>query len=155
VGCPLDNDTVRAGLFNLSLHHGREHLIRAVFEGIAFNTRWAMETLEKLYKPVTVLNAIGGGAKSEVWCQILADVTNRDINQVENPQEAGARGVALLASFSLGYIDSYEAIKTHIKVRKTFKPDSQNRAIYDRLFTEFKNIYKQNKSWYKRMNRPE
>ena len=52
---PLDDDTVRAGLFNVGLNHSREHIIRAVFEGIAFNTRWAMETIENLYQPVREL----------------------------------------------------------------------------------------------------
>ena len=151
--CPLDNTYVRAGLFNLSLHHKRDHIIRAVFEGIAFNTRWAMETLEKLYAKVTHLNAIGGGAKSDTWCQILADVTDREINQITDPQETNARGVALLAAMTLGYIESYHDIRNYIKIKKTFTPDPRNRDIYDRLFREFKNIYRQNKSWYKRMNR--
>ena len=69
--CPLDDALVRAGLFNIGLNHSREHLVRAVFEGIAFNTRWALETLENLYSKVEHVNIIGGGAKSDVWCQIM------------------------------------------------------------------------------------
>ena len=64
--CPLDDDHVRAGLFNVGLNHSREHIVRAVLEGIAFNTRWAMETLENLYEKVDQLNIIGGGAKSDL-----------------------------------------------------------------------------------------
>ena len=151
--CPLDDDHVRAGLFNVGLNHSREHLIRAVLEGIAFNTRWAMESLENLYSKVDQLNIVGGGAKSDVWCQIFADITNRVINQVENPHHAGAKGIALLASKSLGYIDSFDDIKKYIKIKRSFYPNPDNRELYDRLFKEFKNIYKQNKSWYARMNR--
>ena len=151
--CPLDDDYVRAGLFNVGLNHSREHIIRAVFEGIAFNTRWAMETLEHLYSQVSELNIIGGGAKSDVWCQIMADVTDRKINRVANPQNAGAKGVALLASMTLGYIASFSDIKKYIQIDRSFSPNPQNRKLYDRLFGEFKNIYKQNKKWYKRMNR--
>ena len=151
--CPIDDDYVRAGLFNVGLNHSREHLVRALFEGIAFNTRWAMETLESLYKPVEQLNIVGGGAKSDVWCQIISDVTNRRINRVANPQQAGARGVALLASMSLGYVDSFFDIKRLIKIDRVFTPNPGNRALYDRLFREFKNIYRQNKKWYRRMNR--
>jgi len=150
--CPLDDDFVRAGLFNIGLNHSREHIIRAVFEGIAFNTRWAMETLEKLYSKVDQLNIIGGGAKSNIWCQIMADITNRKINRVKDPQQAGAKGMALLASMTLGYIDSFEDIKNYIKIDRSFYPNPENRKLYDRLFKEFKNIYKQNKKWYKRMN---
>lgn len=150
--CPLDDDYVRAGLYNIGLNHSREHIIRAVFEGIAFNTRWAMETLENLYSKVDQLNIIGGGAKSDVWTQIMADVTNKKINRVKDPQQAGAKGMALLASMTLGYLKSLEDIKNHIKIDRSFLPNPDNRKLYDDLFKEFKNIYKQNKKWYKRMN---
>lgn len=150
---PLDDDYVRSGLYNLSLDHTREHLVRAVFEGIAFNTRWAMETLENLYSEVDHLNIIGGGAKSDIWCQIFADILNRKINRVSEPQQAGARGIALLASMTLGYIGSFTDIKNYIKIDKTFLPNPWNRKLYDNLFEEFKNVYKQNKYWYKRMNK--
>ncbi len=151
--CPLDDDNVRGSLVNLSLNHSREHLIRAVLEGIAFNTRWAMETLEKLYQPVDQLNIIGGGATSDIWCRIFADITNRRINQVSDAQQAGAKGIALLASMTLGYIPSYPDIKKYIKIKKSFTPNPENRKLYDGLFIEFKNFYKQNKKWYARMNK--
>jgi xylulokinase len=150
--CPLDDEYVRGGLFNIGLNHSREHMIRAVFEGIALNTRWAMETIEKLYARVSDLNIIGGGAQSSVWCQIFADITNRKIHRTVNPQQAGARGVALLASVALGYLPSFDDIKNQVKIDRTFLPDPVYRKLYDGLFREFKNIYKQNKRWYKRMN---
>jgi xylulokinase len=151
--CPLDDNFVRAGLFNIGLNHSREHIIRAVFEGIAFNTRWAMETLENLYAPVSELKIIGGGAQSPVWCQIFSDITNRTIHRTLDPQQAGARGVALIASVALGFIPSFDAIKNHIKIDKTFSPNSELRNSYDTRFKEFKNLYRQNKKWYRRMNR--
>lgn len=150
--CPIDDRNVRAGLFNLGLNHQREHLIRAVLEGIAMNLRWAMETIENLYHPVEELNIIGGGAKSDIWCQIIADVTNRRIHQPVDPEQGNARGVALLASLSLGHIPSFEAIGDHITIQQSFTPNPGNRRLYDRLFGEFKNLYKQNKKWYGRMN---
>ncbi len=150
--CPIDDHNVRAGLFNLSLQHGREHLIRAVLEGIAFNLRWGLEVLEKLYQPVDRLHIIGGGAKSDIWCQIIADITNRTICQADNPQQANARGAAMLASLSLGHIKSFEAISEHIVIRQRYTPDPKNRQLYDHLFREFKKLYRQNKSWYARMN---
>ncbi|MBM4171923.1 MAG: xylulose kinase [Ignavibacteria bacterium] len=150
---PLDDDYVRAGLYNLSLDHTREHLVRAVFEGIAFNTRWAMDTLENLYSKVDELSIVGGGARSDIWCQIFADILNRKINRVSDPQQAGARGIALLASMTLGYIKSFSDIKKYIKIDRTFNPNPQNRLLYDNLFKEYKNIYKNNKRWYKRMNK--
>lgn len=150
---PIDDSHVRAGLYNLSLEHSREHLIRAVLEGIAFNTRWAMETMENLYSPITELNMIGGGAKSPLWCQIMADVTNRVIHQVADPQHAGAKGIALVASVALGHIPSFSDIKKYIRINETYRPNSVHRNLFDNMFREFKNIYRQNKQWYRRMNR--
>ncbi len=151
--CPLDDDYIRAGLFNIGLNHSRQHIVRAIFEGVAFNTRWAMETLENLYSRVPQLNIIGGGARSDIWCQIIADVTNRIINRMADPQQAGARGIALLASMTLGYIDSFHHIKRYIKIDRRFTPNPHNRRLYDKLFKEFKNLYRQNKKWYARMNK--
>jgi xylulokinase len=111
-----------------------------------------METLENLYSKVKCLNIIGGGATSNIWCQIMADITNREIKQVADSQQAGAKGIALLASMTLGYIDSLEDIKKYIKIKQSFFPNQENRELYDKMFIEFKNIYKQNKKWYKRMN---
>lgn len=149
---PLDDDYIRAGLYNMNLKTNRSDIIRAVLEGVAMNTRWAMNTLEKLYYPVKKLNIVGGGAKSEIWCQIMADVLNREINQIEDPQYAGARGMALLASKSLGFIDTYDQIKEYIRIRKTFSPNPENRDLYDTLFKKFKQIYKNNHKWYKDIN---
>ena len=149
---PLDDSFVRAGLYNLGLNHTRQHIIRAVLEGIAFNTRWAMETLERLYSSVSEVHMIGGGAKSPLWCQIMADITNKVIHQVSEPHLAGAKGMALLASMALGFIPSFDDIKKHIRIQQSYTPNPANRKLYDRLFKEFKNVYKQNKAWYRRMN---
>ena len=68
----------------------------------------------------------------------MADITNRTINQVERPQLAGAKGIALLASMALGYIPSFEDIKKHVKIENRFVPNPQNRKLYDDRFREFK-----------------
>ncbi len=150
--CPLNDDTLRGGLYNIGLNHTRDHIIRAVFEGIAMNARWALETMEDLYQKVDELNFVGGGAMSETWCQIMADVTNRIIHQVSDPQQAAGKGVALLASYALGYIKTFEEIGTYVRIKNTFYPNPANRALYDRQFQAFKALYKQNRRWYARMN---
>jgi len=150
--CPLDDDHVRGGLINLSLDHDRRHILRAVFEGVAFNARWALETVEKLYSPVDWLAIIGGGAKSNVWCQIYADVMNKTIRRVAVPQEAGALGAAIIAKMAIGEIENIEEVKDCCQYDKEFYPNPDNRKLYDFLFKEFKKLYKQNRKWFKRMN---
>ena len=150
--CPLDDDHVRGGLVNVSLDHDRRHLLRAIFEGVAFNARWALQTVEKLYSPVDWLAIIGGGAKSDVWCQIYADIMNRKIRRVANPQEAGALGSAMIAKIALGEISGLEDLKKYYQYDKEFLPNPEHRELYDILYKEFQSLYKQNKKWFKRMN---
>jgi xylulokinase len=150
--CPLDDDNVRGGLFNVGLDHDRRHLLRAVFEGVAFNTRWALETVENLYNKVDCLAIIGGGAQSDIWCQIFADITNRQINRVQNPQEAGAIGAAMLAWRALGQLATMEDIKKTVIVDKSFNPNKELVDFYNQRFEEFKELYKNNEKWYARVN---
>ncbi|MFX1339593.1 MAG: FGGY-family carbohydrate kinase, partial [Promethearchaeota archaeon] len=151
---------------NISLNTTREHLIRAVFEGVAYNVRWLFFYVEQFIKKwvkkerpgmkktdfiMPEINIIGGGANSNVWCQIFADVLNRKIKQVENPIQANARGAAFIASVGLGYID-WEHIPKHVKISNVFTPNPENRQLYDKLYAEYLNIYKLMKKWYKRLN---
>jgi xylulokinase len=98
------------------------------------------------------LNIIGGGAQSDVWCQIYADVLNRTIRRVYQPLQANARGAAFIAAVGLGYITANDIPKL-IKISKVFKPNSRNRQTYDELYGEFLNVYKANKTMYQRLNR--
>ncbi|RDE12182.1 MAG: xylulose kinase [Candidatus Thorarchaeota archaeon] len=149
---PVEDRNLRGAFNNLSLETDRGQLIRAVFEGIAYNSRWLLGVIEAFIKrPMDPLNMIGGGAQSDIWCQIYADVLGRTIQQVENPVQANARGAAFIAAVGLGYA-KIEDIPKLTKISKTFKPNPKNRRIYDVLYGEFLNIYKTNKLLYRRLN---
>lgn len=127
-------------------------MIRAVMEGVAYNTRWSLKYVERFIKQeLTPINFIGGGAQSDVWCQIFADVLNREIRQVENPRQANARGAAFIASVGLGYI-TFDDIAGLTRYRRTYRPNPENRKIYDELYDVFIQLYKRNKSLYRRLN---
>ncbi|NVM54389.1 MAG: xylulose kinase [Candidatus Helarchaeota archaeon] len=150
---PIEDHTVRAGLLNISLTTTRSDLIRAIYEGVAYNSRWVLMYLEKFCgRKLEPISMIGGGAKSNIWCQIYADVLNRTIRQVKDPIQANARGAAFIASVGLGYI-TFEDIPKYITYTKSYTPNPENRQIYDELFEEFLNIYKNNKKMYQRLNR--
>jgi xylulokinase len=149
---PVDDKTVRAGLYNLSLHNTREDIIRAFLEGIALNTRWLMNPVRKfLGRDVNRINIAGGGAQSDVWCQIFADVLNVEIKQVAEPMYANARGAAWIAAVGLGRIQFGDVPKL-VKIKQTYHPRSENRRLYDEQFEMFTQIYKQMAPIYKRMN---
>ena len=150
---PIEDHAVRGGFFNMSLRTERSHMIRAVFEGVAYNSRWLLGAVEKFNgRPMEKINMIGGGARSDLWCQIMADVTGREIRQVKDPVQANARGAAFLASVALGY-HTFHELSDVIQIQRTFTPNPDNRSIYDELFAEFQNLYKANKKIYARLNR--
>jgi xylulokinase len=123
-----------------------------VFEGVAYNTRWLLGCVERFTgRRFEWLNMIGGGAKSDIWCQIFADVLDRPIRQVKDSIQANTRGAALLAAVSLGKC-TFADIPTHVEIAKTYQPHAAHRATYDRLFKEFVNLYRRNQSLYARLN---
>jgi xylulokinase len=83
---PVEDRFARAAIVNLSLENNREDIIRAFLEGVAFNTRWLQAPAEKfLGRKLSALNIVGGGARSNVWCQILADVIDYQAVYRPNP----------------------------------------------------------------------
>lgn len=149
---PVEDHTVRGGFFNVSLSTTKDHLIRAAFEGVAYNSRWVMECVESFIKRrMDSLNIIGGGAQSDIWCQIYADVFKRTIRRVKDPIQANARGAALLAAVALGYI-TFNDIPKIIQFSGTFQPIPENTRIYDQLYKEFLQIYKKNRKIFSRLN---
>ncbi len=150
---PMDDHTTRGGFYNMSLKTTREHMVRAVFEGVAFNTRLLLGAVEHFMgDKIPAINIIGGGAKSDVWCQIFADILDRPIRQVEDPIHANARGAAFVAALGLGWRTVDELSKS-TPVSQTFEPTQAHREQYDRLFGTFQNIYSANKTIYKRLNK--
>ena len=150
---PVDDHAIRGGFYNLSLQSTRADMIRSVYEGVAYNSRWLLKYVEKFAgKKFDSINVIGGGAKSSLWCQILADVLNRKINQVNEPRHANARGAAALAIVALGY-GTFEDIAKKTSIDKTYLPNLENRKIYDELFKEYLNIYSKNNKMYARLNK--
>jgi xylulokinase len=149
---PVDDHRLRGGWHDLSLQTTRADLVRAVLEGVAYNSRWLLEVVEKFTgRPFPGLNFIGGGAQSRLWCRIMADVLDRPIHQVEHPIRANARGAAALAALGLRRATLTDVARS-VRVVETFDPDRANRAVYDELFREFRAIHKQTKGIYARLH---
>jgi xylulokinase len=149
---PVEDRSVRASLVNISLETSREDIIRAFLEGVALNTRWLLGPAEKfLGRKLPALNMVGGGARSDVWCQIMADVLDLTIRQVRDPILVNARGAALIAAAGLGLL-SFDAIPRQTEIAATYTPTPAHRAVYDRCFSEFVRYYRQTKGIYRRLN---
>ena len=100
---PIDDRRARGGFHNVSLDSTRADLARAVLEGVALNLRWLLGGAEKFagtrFDPIRVL---GGGARMDLWCQVLADVCDRTLERVAEPLVGGLRGCGLYVGLALG-----------------------------------------------------
>jgi xylulokinase len=153
---PVDDATLRGGWLNLSLRTRREDLARAVFEGIAYNTRWMLDAVEHFTgrtgpEGLGPIRFIGGGAASRLWCQTLADILRRPIWQVAQPSAANARGAALLASIAIGAV-TWAQIPDLVQVDERFAPDDTHKHAYEQAYAAFRSLYRKNRSIYARLN---
>ncbi|MDR2266341.1 MAG: FGGY-family carbohydrate kinase [Christensenellaceae bacterium] len=140
--CPVSSTTTRATLFNISEEHTREHLMRAVYEGIGYNLKWILDNFKKDYKlGCKSFRIIGGGALDAAWMQIIADITGVEFGVLENPRSAGALGGAIIALIGLGHLKSFSDAYSFTKVAKTYIPNSANHDIYMKMFNSYKNVY--------------
>lgn len=150
---PVDDHTIRGGWHHLSMRNDRADMVRAVLEGVAMNSRWLLDAVERFTgRPFPWLNVVGGGGVSAEWAQIHADVLDRPIRRVEHPLRANARGAALLAGVALGRVDVDE-LGDKVRVVEVHEPNASNRATYDRNYRAFRSIYQQNKGIHRRLAR--
>lgn len=150
---PREDAYARGMFFNFGIDTGKRIMIRAVLEGVAFHKRWMLEAAERKIPYQPSVRFVGGGAKSHVWCQIMADVTGRQIETVAQPQDAGAMGAALVCAVGLGCLSGFRQVKEMVPVVRTFSPRPAYRAAYDRNFGIFKMLYGKNKKLFKILNR--
>ena len=139
-GTPYFDTSATGAILGLKLSTKRNDIIRALLEGVAFEMRLNLDILEQSGYKVDELYAIGGGAKSDIWNQLKADVIEKKIT-VLNITEAGCAGVAMLAMAA----DTGEAVadiaKSWIKPVSVKKPRPKFKSTYDKKFEGYKKIY--------------
>ena len=150
--CPFEDSHAGGMFFNLRVENGKRDMIRAVLEGICYHLRWLLECEAKKVKTSDPIRFVGGLALSSVACQILADITGRTIETIDNTQEVGATGTALVVAAGLKGIDVLELSRRLVKADRTFIPNVKNREVYDRNYLVFKKLYRSNAPHFKRLN---
>ncbi|MGX8703313.1 MAG: FGGY-family carbohydrate kinase, partial [bacterium] len=150
--CPFEDSNVGGMFFNIRIENGKRDMIRAVLEGICYHLRWLLESVEKKVKTSDTIRFVGGGAVSPVTCQILADITGRTIETVDNAQEAGAIGTALVVAAGVKGEDVLELARRLVKANRVYVPDTNNKEVYERNYRVFKKLYKSNAANFKQLN---
>ncbi|MEI2825677.1 MAG: FGGY-family carbohydrate kinase [Dermatophilaceae bacterium] len=149
---PQDDRHARGGWHNLSIQTTRADLVRSILEGVAFNSRWLLEHVDRFVgRRIDPLRFVGGGALSPLWSQIHADVMGRSIEQVADPMVAQLRGAALTVALTLGVVRR-DAVPDLVPVARTFVPQPGPRAAYDQVYREFRGLYAQQRRMFRRLN---
>ncbi|WP_413742209.1 FGGY-family carbohydrate kinase [Sodalis sp. RH15] len=135
-------DPFASGVFlGMTLVHTKGHLYRAVLEGIAFALRDNMECGQKgAVRLEPRLIVVGGAARSDLWMQIIADVTGYPVFTLKEEVEAPL-GDALLAALGVGLIRDVNIVKTWSTLAERAQPDAMRHAHYDRLFEQYREVY--------------
>lgn len=151
---PVEDRHLRGAFFNLALGTHRPQLLRAVMEGVAYNTRWILGPVEKMARATAEpIRVAGGGARSPLWCQILADVLQRRVEVVEDPAYATARGAALLGAVGIGAA-SFDGIPDSVRTVRRCVPNPATVQVYDRMYAAYQRFHASNTRLYHELNRP-
>jgi gluconokinase len=129
---PIWDANARGSFFGLNYTHHRGHMARAVLEGVMFNLYMVALSLIEVVGPLNQVQATGGFTSSELWTQILADISEQPINVTES-REAGCLAAVVMAQKALGLIDSLEIIETMVGGNKTYTPEAGNFDYYREL----------------------
>lgn len=140
---PLLDPEARGGFIGLTANHGREHMTRAVMEGVVFSLRQALDIMRGLGVEVTEIRAIGGGGRSPLWRRLQADIYRLPVYKM-SVEEGPAYGAALLAGVASGVYRDLEGASSRASVDgPAVEPDQHNSKVYEDYFELYDSLYSQ------------
>ncbi|MBA9085913.1 gluconokinase [Fontibacillus solani] len=139
---PLWNPNVRGSFFGLTLQHKKEHMIRAVLEGVIFNLYTVLLAMEEQIGQPHQIQATGGFARSPLWRQMMADIFNQKV-VIPEDFESSCLGAVVLGLLALGKIDSFDVVSSMVGSTIEHNPIKENSAIYNELLPIYIRISRQ------------
>lgn len=148
---PYVDASIRGSFTGMDISHERKHFVRAVLEGITFSLKETIEIFRENGKKIDTIISIGGGAKSEVWLQMQADIFHANIVKLSSEQGPGM-GAAMLAAYGCGWFSSLnECADRFLREDEIYTPNEKNVETYKELFGLYKEIYPSTVSLHKRL----
>mgnify|MGYP003093486945 FL=1 len=145
---PHNNPFARAMFVGMSLDTNREDMVQAVLEGVAFGLRDSFEIARGLGIKVNRTKICGGGAKSLLWCKIIANVMNVTV-EIPEQDEGPALGAAILAAVGSGFYQDLEsAVSRIVRVKDSIEPEEILVKKYEQAYWNFRKLYPAIKDWY-------
>jgi xylulokinase len=140
-GQPENDPDARGVFYGLTLKHGKAHCLRAIQESIAFMLRKILSDFTRAGMPMREVRSMGGGARSELWLQIKADVTGLPIVRMEE-EETSTLGAAILAAVRRGdFPDVAAAASAMVRLGRRFEPDPRAAGAYERAYSLYNDLY--------------
>lgn len=136
---PLWNSDARGSFFGIAMHHKKEHMIRAVLEGVIFNLYSVLEVLKELIGEPKQIKATGGFSRSALWRQMMADIFNEEVIVPES-YESSCLGAIVLGMEALGEIDSYTIVSDLVGSTYSHEPEEESVKLYAELLPIFMSI---------------
>ena len=138
---PAPDPRHRGAFLGISLNTTRADLARAMLEGTSLQMRWLTDEVSAaLGTPFETIRFVGGGAQSDLWASIMADVLGRPIEQLENPRHANARGAGLMAFVATGRL-SLDEVAALVPVRARYEPDASVRELWDERLAVYRDLH--------------
>ncbi len=148
---PHWNPRARAAFVGLTMRHGRAEMARAVLEGVAFNLRIILDALREQGVQIPAIRLIGGGAKSALWRQILADVFGLPVLRPTLLAEATSLGAAIAGGVGVGLFPDFGVAARLVEVSEGEKPDPNLKERYGKLYNIFQDTYRALEPLYERL----
>ncbi len=140
--CPRWNTNARGAFVNLMINSSRSDIIRSVYEGITLNLNLIFDIFILNYnKKIESIILTGGGAKSNAWCQMIADAYNVEVKIPSNIENSTSIGAAITAGVGIGIYNDFKVTPQFIQTLKTFRPITKNNKKYSFLKDQFDRIY--------------
>ena len=140
--CPDFNAAARGAFVGIGLHHTRAHFARAMMECIAFSLKELLDVASELGAQVKRVRSMGGGARSDLWLQMKADLLGLPI-EVPDCEETACLGDAIFAMVGTGtYPSIEEASRACVKIARRFEPTKENFEAYQRAYRSFEEAYR-------------
>jgi xylulokinase len=138
---PINDPFAKGIMMGFTIGTKKEDIIRGILEGISFELKLNIDTLEKNGIKIDSLNASGGGSKSDFWLQLKADITGKPIRSLK-VNEAGCLAASIIAGYGIGKYNSIsEAACRIVKIKKEYYPDRKNYGYYSGRFELYKKMY--------------
>lgn len=139
--CPFEDNDTSGAYIGMRMYHDKRHFVRSLMEGVALCLLDNYDMIREMCGEIEQISITGGGASSDLWCQIHADVFGVEVVRYESYAHGGAVGACMIAGLGVGLWNSLAEAADMMQVDKVFAPDPEAAALYQKMLKVYKGFY--------------